>query len=92
MTKRSQCQAISEPAPKTWDDYERGCLSTFHGGLEGTRLKSFQHGMQTVFNLLRGEFPSAERCRENAELADAVRELREACKVVADWLGSFSMP
>ena len=53
----SQVQATNEPPPKTWDDYERGCVSTYRGGHEGKEAAAFVHGMQTVFNLLRVEFP-----------------------------------
>lgn len=61
----SQAHVIGLPAPKTWDDYERGCLATFSGGHheEATR-EAFRHGMQTVFNLLRSEFPPAEEIRQ----------------------------
>lgn len=68
----SQVQAIGEPAPRTWDDYERGCLLTFGGGYQDNHLASaFRHGMNTVFNLLRREFPPAEQCRANAKLLSA---------------------
>ena len=56
--KMSQCQAISEPNYKTWDEYRRGCLATFGGGHhDDGNLDAFRHGMDTVFNLLEAEFP-----------------------------------
>lgn len=59
MTKRSQIQAIGVPPPKTWQDYRDGCLMTFHGGYhDDVKLDTFQHGMNTVFNLLENELPS----------------------------------
>lgn len=59
----SQVQVIGLPKPKTWEDYEQGCLETFAGGHRNDgHLEAFQHGMQTVFNLLRNEFPPAEVC------------------------------
>lgn len=60
ITGNSQVQAINEPPPKTWDDYERGCLMTYHGGhSDQIAIEAYQHGMRTVFNLLRAEFPDA---------------------------------
>ena len=57
--ERSQCQAINEPNYETWDEYRKGCLMTFAGGHhEPETLRAFQHGMNTVFNLLEAEFPS----------------------------------
>ena len=74
MTDRSQVQAFGGPVPKTWDDYEQGCLSTYRGGHHEEReLSAFRHGMGTVFNLLRREFPPAERIR-NLESAIAANE------------------
>ena len=56
--KKSQCQAINERNYKTWDDYRRGCLATYAGGHhEPETIRAFQHGMNTVFNLLENEFP-----------------------------------
>lgn len=70
----SQVQAINEPAPTSWDDYERGCLLTYRGGHhDEPELAAYQHGMGTVFNLLRAEFPPAEQCK-------AAPDLLAACK------------
>ncbi len=56
----SQVRAINEPEPNTWDDYERGAKLTFHAGYsDDVQLKAFQHGMHTIFELLRNEFPEA---------------------------------
>ena len=71
---QSQVQAINEPPPNTWDDFERGCLITFRGGHhDSAALAAFQHGMRTIFNLLRAEFPPARQCK-------AAPTLYEACK------------
>ena len=57
--ERSQCQAINEPNYETWDEYRRRCFGTFGGGYQdATQSNAFQHGMETVFNLLEAEFPS----------------------------------
>ena len=65
---RSQCQAMNEPNYKTWDEYRKGCLSTFAGGHHSDgMLSAFQHGMNTVFNLLEGEFPSPKEIFDNQQ-------------------------
>lgn len=71
----SQAQVIGRPRMKTWDDYEQGCLASFGGGhrTDG-HLEAFQHGMSTVFNLLRHEFPPAEQCKAAPSLLEALRE------------------
>ena len=75
----SQVSAIGEPQPESWDDYERGCLLTYRGGHhDAESLSAFQHGMRTVFNLLRGEFPPAERCKEAERVLDSHALLVEA--------------
>lgn len=52
------CQVIGTSEPKTWDEYEQNCITTFGGGYhEQDDLRIFQHGMRTIFNLLRNEFP-----------------------------------
>jgi hypothetical protein len=57
VRSRSQVQVIGWPAPKTWDDFKKGALATYGGGYHEERdLKIFQHGMSTIFNLLRAEF------------------------------------
>ena len=54
----SQVSAINGHEPKTWDDYEKGCLLTFAGGYHTeAELRIFRHGIRTVFNLLRREVP-----------------------------------
>lgn len=64
VTKRSQVQSCGGPAPLTWGDYEAGCLNTFGGGYQKEHEREiFRHGMSTVFNLLRREFPPAEKCQ-----------------------------
>ena len=63
----SQAQVIGRPEMKTWDDYEQGCFASFGGGHRSDgHLEAFQHGMSTVFNLLRSEFPPAEICKAAA--------------------------
>lgn len=66
---RSQAQAIDEPIHKTWADYRNGCLMTFHGGYcDAEELSIFQHGMETVFNLLESEFPQPKEIFANPPL------------------------
>lgn len=68
-TPMSQVQMIGLPAPKTWDDYADGCFATFGGGYQSKAERGiFQHGMETVFNLLRSEFPPAEQCKFATDL------------------------
>ncbi len=71
-----QVQAVNEPAPRTWDDYRRGCVSTYRGGYTGKEARAFESGMITVFNLLEGEFPPAEVCRAAPDLLAACEWLR----------------
>jgi hypothetical protein len=72
----SQVQAINEPPPKSWDDYERGCLLTFNGGFSETgEVDAFRHGMRTVFNLLREEFPAAHVCKAAPDMLKALYDL-----------------
>jgi len=83
----SQAQVIGRPKVKTWDDYEQGCLAAFSGGYRSAEdVETFQHGMRTVFNLLRNEFPPAELCRRMANLYFAGKQQaaeREAAIVAA---------
>jgi hypothetical protein len=79
----SQCQAVGEPSPKTWDDYERGCLMTYGGGhREPETIAAFKHGMGTIFNLLRDEFPEAHLCKRASELKAACDK---ALDTLVDW-------
>jgi|GEM_PF-4541161 len=79
----SQVSCVGGHQPKSWDDYERGCLLTFSGGYDGgLGQRAFQHGMQTVFNLLRSEFPPAEQCK-------AAPLLLEACKAAQEHIGEL---
>jgi hypothetical protein len=73
MWPESQVHVVGESAPKTWADYRKGCLSTYGGGHHGKEVEAFQHGMETVFNLLEAEFPPAEQCK-------AVPALIAACE------------
>lgn len=71
----SQAQVIGRPPMKTWDDYEAGCLASFGGGhKDQLMLAAFHHGMSTVFNLLRAEFPPADICKAAPDLLEALRE------------------
>jgi len=73
---RSQCQAINEPNYKTWDEYRKGCLSTFAGGYHNDgMLSAFQHGMNTVFNLLESEFPQPQEIFDNAHIQSDAKDL-----------------
>ena len=76
MNELSQVQVLGRPAPKTWDDYRQGCLSTYAGGHhEPAEFRAFQHGMNTVFNLLEAEFPPAEVCSAASVLLDACEQV-----------------
>ena len=67
MGERSQCDVIGLPRVKTWDEYEAGCIATFGGGYHTEAEREiFRHGMSTIFNLLRAEFPAAEVCKAAA--------------------------
>lgn len=65
---RSQCQPFGADPPRTWDDYESSCIATYRGGHEGAEGAAFVHGMKTVFQLLRKEFPEAYACKRSGEL------------------------
>ncbi len=81
----SQVQVIGKPSPKSWDDYEEGCLSTFGGGYSDVKeAEIFRHGMSTVFRLIGGEFPPAEQCR-------AASDLLAACKRAAELYDDLSI-
>lgn len=68
LSRRSQIQSVGTPPPKTWDDYRKGCLSTFGGGYRTKEeLEVFQHGMNTVFNLLQAELPDLVELRRKHE-------------------------
>ena len=75
----SQVQAFGGPVPKTWDDYEQGCYGTYGGGYQTAKEREiFHHGIGTVFNLLRHEFP-IENFRGPLVVADErVKELERA--------------
>lgn len=80
---QSQVSCIGRPQPKTWDDFEQGCMGTFRGGHhDDGELKAFQHGMATIFNLLRGEFPPAEQCKMAANLTRAVEAAGRLADVI----------
>lgn len=75
--ERSRVQVIGLPCPKTWDEYERGCIATFGGGyVAPDEMDAFQHGMTTVFNLLRAEFPEAFVCKAGPQMLAALKEVR----------------
>src|SRR4051812_27978099 len=71
----SQAQVIGLPRMRTWDDYQAGCLATFGGGHRGSEFEAFQHGMQTVFTLLRAEFPTAETCKTAKGLLESLERI-----------------
>lgn len=69
----SQVDAVGAPPVRSWDEYETGCKSTYRGGHHDERdLEIYQHGMNTVFNLLRAEFPPAEMCKAAPDLLAVV--------------------
>src|SRR5687767_7134909 len=75
MTELSQVSCIGEPQPRSWDDFERGCMGTYRGGHhEPETAEAFCHGMATVFNLLRAEFPPAELCKASPDLLVSLQE------------------
>lgn len=75
--KLSQCQIIGKPRVQSWDDYEQGCLATYGGGHHSDgHLDAYQHGMSTVFNLLRAEFPPAEQCKTAPALLNLLTSIR----------------
>jgi hypothetical protein len=60
----SQVRGIGEAKPKTWDDLERMALATYGGGYRTDDERAiFHHGISTVFNMLRNEFPPLESIR-----------------------------
>lgn len=78
----SQVTCIGAPDPQTWDEYEQGCIGTYGGGYRTpTETEIFHHGMATVFNLLRAEFPAAVLCK-------AAPELLRACKLAQGAMGA----
>ena len=88
INEMSQAQVIGRPKMRTWDDYEQGCLDTFAGGhrsdgmLGRSRINAFQHGMRTVFSLLRNEFPPAELCKQAGEIERLRNALLECHRLV----------
>lgn len=92
----SQVQIVGQPAPKTWDDYERGCLATFGGGYQTEAERDiFRHGMQAVFNLLRNELPEIGEIDARVKwwqgVAEAKQEERDAAlKEVGDLRAAFA--
>lgn len=78
----SQAQVIGRPKMKSWDDYEQGCLASFGGGYCKEEDRAiFHHGMETVFNLLRSEFPRAEACKASGDLLEACKLLLQTVDV-----------
>ena len=68
----SQAQVIGGEPIKTWDDYEENCKRSYGGGYRlPAEIEIFHHGMGTVFNLLRAEFPPAEKIKHATVLAGA---------------------
>lgn len=63
--KVSQATVIGSPSPKTWTELEANCKATFGGGYATNQERRiFRHGMTTIFNLLRAEFPEMAICKE----------------------------
>jgi hypothetical protein len=74
--KFSQVSCVGFPPPKSWDDYDEGCQLTYSGGHHEKEARdAFKHGMGTVFNLLRAEFPPAEMCKAAPALYAACQAL-----------------
>lgn len=82
MKDVSQVSAVNAPQPKSWTDYEDGCIRTFHGGYEESDdIAIFQHGIGTVFNLLRAEFPPTELCKVAPDLLEALNDLYQYTEI-----------
>lgn len=86
--KRSQVSSIGRPQPRTWKDYEDGCVGTFRGGHEGKEGAAFVHGMRTVFRLLTEEFPRAELCQRAPDLLRQRDVLLKAVKAIRETIES----
>jgi len=71
----SQVTVIGRPQPKTWEDYRQGALANYSGGHhEEPAVGIFEHGMETVFNLLEAEFPDAQKCKAADDLLKALKK------------------
>lgn len=72
----SQVTIIGRPQPQSWADYRHGALENYGGGhrTDG-HLAAFHHGIETVFNLLEGEFPPAEQCKAAPEMLAALQRV-----------------
>jgi hypothetical protein len=84
--QRSQVDCFGLPPVRTWADYRRGCLGTYRGGHHDPEsVAAFQHGMETVFNLLEREFPPAELCKAAPAMLAELRRQH-------DWLKRARFP
>lgn len=87
----SQATIVGLPQPQSWDEYERGCLATFGGGYQTEEEREiFRHGMKTVFNLLRAEFPPAQVCKTSAGQRDVLLAECEFLQDLAEEVGAES--
>jgi len=79
----SQATIIGRPPPETWQELARDCIGAFGGGHQTSEARRiFHHGIQTVFNLLEGEFPSLAEVKGIEGLRAEVARLKSAgCKV-----------
>jgi len=73
----SQATIIGRPPPETWQELARDCIGAFGGGHQTSEARRiFHHGIQTVFNLLEGEFPSLAEVKGIEGLRAEVARLR----------------
>jgi len=61
----SQATIIGQAPPQTWQELARDCKLAFGGGYHTAVDRAiFNHGMQTAFNLIDGEFPPLADARQ----------------------------
>lgn len=69
-----QTDVIGRARPSTWEELERNCRDTFGGGHRSDgKLDAYRHGMTTVFNVLRAEFPTMAQCKAAPDLLAALQ-------------------
>ena len=80
---RSQADVFGRKPAETWTELEQACTETFNGGHHTDEAKGiFDHGMGTVFNLLRAEFPPIGVCKSAPTLAAENARLRAALEEI----------
>jgi hypothetical protein len=74
---------------ETWDDIESQCVGTYRGGHEGKEAEAFVHGMKTVFEVLRADFPQPYVCRHAPELLERVQWLEDYIEAKEQLLAAY---